>query len=201
MTCNNCCPICKLLCFWESLESPASIWLKALLLEHSILDPDQCGFRASQSTIAAVTLVLNDLNTGLDNKKHRASIFLYFAEGFCTVYHSFTSSAWLLLVWCATGIRYGPCPVHHLQYIICLFHAWFAKYIFYADDTVHCKTHLLRVTLAVTVKINLFSVSKDLHLNLNIPRDKFWYWELHRCLSHTKYIIVEESNGHKDSNT
>ena len=85
---NNYRPISKLPCLSKILESLVNNQLKPYLAEQSILSPHQSGFRANHSTITAVTLVLDQLITGLDKKQHAAAIFIDLAKAFDTVDHS-----------------------------------------------------------------------------------------------------------------
>ena len=70
------------------LESSVNNQVKAFLSSHSVLSPHQSGFRSNHSTISATTLVINDIVSALDNKKHCAAIFIDLSKAFDTVDHS-----------------------------------------------------------------------------------------------------------------
>ena len=54
----------------------------------SILPEYQSDFREKHSTISAATLILDNLFSAIDKKKHSAAIFIDLSKGFDTVDHS-----------------------------------------------------------------------------------------------------------------
>ena len=85
---NNYRTISKLSCLAKILESLANNQLKSFLSNFSLLNPHQSGFRAKHSTIPAVTLVSNDIDSALDNKHHCAALFVDLSKAFDTVDHT-----------------------------------------------------------------------------------------------------------------
>ncbi len=81
-------PISKLSCLAKILESLVNDQLKSFLSAHSILCTHQSGFTEKHRTITVATLVLNDVISALDNKKHCAALFIDLSEAFDTVDHT-----------------------------------------------------------------------------------------------------------------
>ena len=81
-------PISRLPCLAKVLESLVNKQFKHFLSINSVLSPHQSGFRAQHSTTSAITLVVNDISSALDNKKHCAALFIDLSKAFDTVDHS-----------------------------------------------------------------------------------------------------------------
>ena len=84
---NNYRPISKLCFLAKALETLVNNQIKLFLSQNAILSPHQSGFRPKHSTISAVTLVTNDIISGLDKKKHCAALFVDLSKAFDTVDH------------------------------------------------------------------------------------------------------------------
>ena len=84
---NNYRPISKLCFLAKALETLVNNQIKLFLSQNAILSPHQSGFRPKHSTISAVTLVTNDIISGLDKKKHCAALFIDLSKAFDTVDH------------------------------------------------------------------------------------------------------------------
>ena len=82
---NNYRPISKLSCLGKTLESLVNNQLKIFLTNYSILTPLQSGFRAKHSTISATTLIVNDIVSAMDDRKHCAALFIDLSKAFDTV--------------------------------------------------------------------------------------------------------------------
>lgn len=78
--------ISKLPCLAKILEILINNQLKGFLSIFSILSPHQSGFRASHSSISAITVVTNDIITALDKKKHCAALFVDLSQAFHNIY-------------------------------------------------------------------------------------------------------------------
>ena len=85
---NNYRPISKLSCLAKTLESLLSDQLKEFLSLHSLLSPNQSGFRANHSTVSAASLVLNDIVSAVDRHMQCAALFVDLSKAFDTVDHS-----------------------------------------------------------------------------------------------------------------
>lgn len=86
-------PISKLSCFQKILESLVNGQLKLFLSTHSIIIPFQSCFRPKLSVISATSLVINNIVSALDNKKHCAVLFIDLTKAFETVGHSLLFSS------------------------------------------------------------------------------------------------------------
>ena len=82
---NNYRPISKLSCLGKTLEALVNDQLKMFLSNYSILNPFQSGFRAKHSTITATTLIVNDIFSAVDKRKHCAALFIDLSKAFDTV--------------------------------------------------------------------------------------------------------------------
>lgn len=85
---NNYRPISKLSCLSKILESLVNNQLKSFLTTYSVLSPHQSGFRTNHSTIAATSLILNDIVSAVDDHKYCAALFVDLSKAFDTVDHS-----------------------------------------------------------------------------------------------------------------
>ena len=85
---NNYRPIFKIPCLVKILEYLINNHFKTFLSSASILSPLQSGFRAGHSTVSAVSLVINNIVSALDDRKHCAALLIDLSKAFDTVDHS-----------------------------------------------------------------------------------------------------------------
>lgn len=106
---NNYRPISKLPCLAKILESMVNAQLKTFLSTNSVLNLHQSGFRPMHSTISAITLVVNDIISNIDKKKHCAAVFVDLSKAFDTVNQIII----LMQTLKNTGFDHGACSWFH----------------------------------------------------------------------------------------
>ncbi len=85
---NNYRPVSKLCCLAKVLGSFFNSQIWDFLEAHSILQPQQSGFRTGRITITAATLIVNNIESCLDNHQHCAALFINLSEALDTVDHN-----------------------------------------------------------------------------------------------------------------